>query len=87
MPTKLVGSIAALIEDESRVIIETEDGSHVSLVAPKTTKILRNDQRAKLGDLQVGDHVSVVYLPGPRKAVEIRASLPGSKRKWVPFGA
>jgi len=86
MPTKLIGSIVALIQDESQVIIEMDDGTDQSLLVPKTSKILRNDQRAEFTDLQVGDQVSGVYLPGPRKVVQLRAISPDYKQKSGSFG-
>jgi hypothetical protein len=72
-PSELKGVIFSLDAEEGRVVVEKPLGSNVPVLTKHTTKIYKDGKRVDFDALQVGDKVTVEWLPGPRIAREIWA--------------
>jgi uncharacterized protein DUF5666 len=68
---RVKGTVSAV--DATSVTIEKRDGTSVTLTANATTKIERNDKKATLADLQVGDKVEARFNSTTMVASKIEA--------------
>ncbi len=65
------GTLTAVNKTANTVVITPRRGAAVTLNVTAATKIERNDKKAVLADLVVGDHVEAKFDPATKNALKL----------------
>lgn len=81
---KVMGSVTSVDVEKGRLEIKMKDGKSETVALDKSTKVMKGDKAAAIGDITVGAKVVVTTMDhsGMKMAMEVR--LPAAKTEPAP---
>lgn len=81
---KIMGTVASVDAEKGRLEIKMKDGKSETIVLDKSTKVMKGEKTAAIGDVTVGARVVVTTMDhsGMKMAMEVR--LPATKMGPAP---
>lgn len=81
---KIMGTVASVDAEKGRLEVKMKDGKSETITVDKSTKVMKGDKPAAIGDVTVGSRVVVTTMDhsGMKMAMEIR--LPAPKPEPAP---
>jgi hypothetical protein len=81
---KMMGTVSSVDAEKGRLEIKMKDGKSETISLDKSTKVMKGDKAAAIGDIAVGARVVVTTMDhaGMKMAMEVR--LPAPKAEPAP---
>jgi hypothetical protein len=82
--SKIMGTVASVDTEKGRLEIKMKDGKSETIILDKSTKVMKGDKAAAIGDVTIGARVVVTTMDhsGTKMAMEVR--LPATKTEPAP---